>query len=539
MPARTCQRTSRRKRRLVERAVGGERGDEGGEGAAQERAAGRVAGRCGRSRRSMVGRVMRGLGSGGRRRRRSDEQLVDDGVEGVEAGRARRRAQPVGRGEDARRRRRTGRGRVSRSSIVSPGASKPTRCMPGDAPARIDRRPRALGSACRRPGAGCVGWRDDPPGEVARGPGRPVAPSPGGATRRGTGRSRRAAPKSSDGRLDEPAEQDDPEAEVGGRDRRARRCSPSSGVDRARDPPSQPVVAMTNAPARRRRAPASRLATTASPRDASTTQVGAGEVGGVVAAAPAGRPERRAAGRSAAVGERAPRPRGPAAPSPRMIVSMRVGPRFAGSRDRRAEVVGGQTKSRGHRRGAAAPGASVPWRPRSRRRQCAPSEPQGPCLPAGPPELLLGLVREEAAVHAASLTHIEVVDASISWSALRDRPVGGGTHRACPVTGASSAMVPPPAARGHRGRRAVAGRSVARRVPRCRRRPAAPSRVSAGRRSCSGELPRRLVPRSRRAGGRGRAVRAPQRPRVPDPASALPGRASPTAAGPAAPDRPS
>ena len=35
----------------------------------------------------------------------------------------------------------------------------------------------------------------------------------------------------------------------------------------------------------------------------------------------------------------------------------------------------------------------------------APSEPQGPCLPAGPPELLLGLVREGAAVHAASVTH--------------------------------------------------------------------------------------------------------------------------------------
>ncbi len=32
-------------------------------------------------------------------------------------------------------------------------------------------------------------------------------------------------------------------------------------------------------------------------------------------------------------------------------------------------------------------------------------EPQGPCLPAGPPELLLGLVREGAAVHAAILTH--------------------------------------------------------------------------------------------------------------------------------------
>src|SRR4051812_26292067 len=32
-------------------------------------------------------------------------------------------------------------------------------------------------------------------------------------------------------------------------------------------------------------------------------------------------------------------------------------------------------------------------------------EPQGPCLPAGPPELLLGLLREGAAVHAANLSH--------------------------------------------------------------------------------------------------------------------------------------
>ena len=35
------------------------------------------------------------------------------------------------------------------------------------------------------------------------------------------------------------------------------------------------------------------------------------------------------------------------------------------------------------------------------------SEPQGPCLPAGPPELLLGLLREETAVHAASLAHFD------------------------------------------------------------------------------------------------------------------------------------
>ena len=32
-------------------------------------------------------------------------------------------------------------------------------------------------------------------------------------------------------------------------------------------------------------------------------------------------------------------------------------------------------------------------------------EPQGPCLPAGPPELLLRLGREEAAVHIGNVPH--------------------------------------------------------------------------------------------------------------------------------------
>ena len=48
-----------------------------------------------------------------------------------------------------------------------------------------------------------------------------------------------------------------------------------------------------------------------------------------------------------------------------------------------------------------------PWSLRARRLlpafARAPSEPQGPCLPAGPPELLLGLVGQEVTVHVHTL----------------------------------------------------------------------------------------------------------------------------------------
>src|SRR6185503_14652709 len=43
----------------------------------------------------------------------------------------------------------------------------------------------------------------------------------------------------------------------------------------------------------------------------------------------------------------------------------------------------------------------------------APSEPQGPCLPAGPPELLLGLVGHEDAAHV----HILHADRSVCKAA--------------------------------------------------------------------------------------------------------------------------
>src|SRR5258706_5614065 len=73
-------------------------------------------------------------------------------------------------------------------------------------------------------------------------------------------------------------------------------------------------------------------------------------------------------------------------------------------RGRRVEVR--DTKNRGHRvvpRPLEPPFPGGPDSSSATRR----SVPQGPCLPAGPPELLLGLFREGSAVHAASITHLD------------------------------------------------------------------------------------------------------------------------------------
>src|SRR6185295_12117337 len=80
---------------------------------------------------------------------------------------------------------------------------------------------------------------------------------------------------------------------------------------------------------------------------------------------------------------------------------------LAGSRSHR-EVAGG-----GSSVGRITKAAVTCWCPRPLeppcpeapvgRVACAPSEPQGPCLPAGPPELLLRLVGEEDAAHMHTL----------------------------------------------------------------------------------------------------------------------------------------
>ena len=167
-----------------------------------------------------------------------------------------------------------------------------------------------------------------------------------------------------------------------------------------------------------------------------------------------GRASRGRAGRGRASRQASATAR-PRAPSPRIDDGRHLRSPFVAGRDRR----GSETqKSRGHRRGAAAPGASVPWRPRfvwlTRR-----LEPQGPCLPAGPPELLLRLCREEAAVHVRKLPHNTELMQVFSTEAPR-RPsqhtglicepaTRGGTYRPCPHpdVDAGIACVPPPPAR--------------------------------------------------------------------------------------------
>src|SRR4051812_28193448 len=71
----------------------------------------------------------------------------------------------------------------------------------------------------------------------------------------------------------------------------------------------------------------------------------------------------------------------------------------------------------------------------------APLEPQGPCLPAGPPELLLRLGREEAAVHIGNVPHnrwfMQPFSAAGPGEPRRfpsscGLPATGGTYRPCP-----------------------------------------------------------------------------------------------------------
>ena len=218
-------------------------------------------------------------------------------------------------------------------------------------------------------------------------------PSRGDATPRGMGRSPRR-PRTGP-RPSRPAARTTPTPRLrfGGDDRRCA-VRPELGC-RARRGRLQPVVAMTN-----RRTPASRaaltLATTAAAVVASTTRSAPTNAVGSW-------PGRRPAARAPACARRARRrPRRRPAE-----VAVAKDDRRASSWSSLGGPAGrgaGQQKSRGHHRGAAAPGASVPWRPRSvvvARRSAL----QGPCLPAGPPELLLHLAGEDWAVHDENHTH--------------------------------------------------------------------------------------------------------------------------------------
>ena len=103
-----------------------------------------------------------------------------------------------------------------------------------------------------------------------------------------------------------------------------------------------------------------------------------------------------------------------------------------------------ESKRRGHHLGAAAPGASVPG-DSCRLFARAPSEPQGPCLPAGPPELLLGLVGHEDAAHAHIL-HRMSGNAPPGLRIGRRRGPPGGLHPVNPRRRAQARQ--PPTARG-------------------------------------------------------------------------------------------
>ena len=138
---------------LVDGRRGGERGDERGERAAEASGSWPWSGPPGWWSR----------GSCRRPRRRGREQVVDDLVERVDAGRARRRHEPAGGGERARRHRRIGRARRAAARSTRRSPSKVTRWVPGAAPARmpgdledrapVDRRART------RPAAPSAGRR--------------------------------------------------------------------------------------------------------------------------------------------------------------------------------------------------------------------------------------------------------------------------------------------------------------------------------------------------------------------------------------------
>ena len=388
MPARTCQRTRRRKAASssapsvvngVTRAVN-----------APRRLAGRGdrASRCG----SWLARCrVRRSGGGTARRAARAARRRPGRMDGCPARAA--PAEPVRGSQDAGRIGRRSRA-VSRSSTVSPAASKPTRCMPGEAPARIDddleRRRGGARSAHAQPGASGVPL-GDPAGEVGAVPDGRSAFA-GGATRGGTGRTRDSAPNSSAAASTSRPNRATPRLKLAATTAAAPRSRRTSSTAARSD--AQPVVAMTKRRHAGRRARRRRSARTARPATRRRRRRRRG--------APARSCRRARAGRRS----RTPCPRRrarramaqPRRPSPRMKVCIVVVLTVGGTRHR----CGGQQKDRGHRRGVRGP-----WSLRSRRPRfvvCAPSEPQGPCLPAGPPELLLRLGREGAA-HGASLTH--------------------------------------------------------------------------------------------------------------------------------------
>ena len=189
----------------------------------------------------------------------------------------------------------------------------------------------------------------------------------------------------------------------------------------------QPVVAMTKPPdpgleraghVGRDRVAAGRL----------DHQVRAGERrrgGGARRRRPAEDADRSARARGRAAATARPRP-----PSPRIVmVCMSSVPRFAWWR---AAGSGGQTrKSRGHRRGAAAPGASVPWRPRFVVSD-APSRAPGPVPPGRAARASSSTPRRRCGGSCENHTHIPGLMQPFPAGPLAGPRSRGGTHRRCP-----------------------------------------------------------------------------------------------------------
>ena len=312
--------------------------------------------------------------------RAGERSLVDDpskgGSRASAARRAASRSQPGRRPHSPTGRARSGAARSSRSRRRSP-----TTCIPGIDPGPEDgdlvdadrQRRRASGGRSR---ARCR----------TAGP-----PSSGGATRGPTARTRRA-PRPAGRPRRRGAGTGPRRARGSGRRRPPRRPGGARAATRSASA-CQPVVAMTNA-----RQPASSAGL-----DVRGDRVAARRIDDDVGAAPrivgscrppVGRPSTRTVVVAAAQ-RRVDRP-----PERAVAENDRGCHRaflLVWSRSRRTAK-----EARNHEAAVTA-WCRGPWSLRARRLlsvfACAPSEPQGPCLPAGPPELLLGLVGHEDAAH--------------------------------------------------------------------------------------------------------------------------------------------
>ncbi len=248
-----------------------------------------------------------------------------------------------------------------------------------------------------------------------------------------------------DGGLDQPAEQHDPEAEVGRRDGR-RAVTGEQRLDATPGPPAQPVVAMTKLPATGIQARRQVGGHGVAPRGLDD-EARAGKFGGIVPAD--GRSPDEPHGLCLSPGLSAtPCQRGGLHRTTQRAVTEDhhrvhlVVPSCAKGRRR--------TKVQGMKKPRSPSWCRGPWSLRSLeapvRRVDAPSEPQGPCLPAGPPELLLGLFREDSAVHIEIVAHnVELMqtfprgERAIGARDPLGRRLGlrpappGDTYRRCPI----------------------------------------------------------------------------------------------------------